>query len=94
MKINKECLIKGISLKPTAHFIERYIERIFEKCNHGSINYDSEFKKIRKDMKNRLLAREKNFLRLFVSSSCNVILPLGGVNELVIKNGKLITVLN
>ena len=94
MKIKKEYLIRGISLKPTAHFIERYIERIFKICNHDSINYDRQFKKIRKDMKNRLLAREKNFLRLFVSSSCNVILPLGGVNELVIKNGKLITVLN
>tara|TARA_Y100000996_G_C22455547_1_gene615745 strand:+ start:572 stop:856 length:285 start_codon:yes stop_codon:yes gene_type:complete len=94
MKINKESLITGISLKPTAHFIERYIERIFKKCIHGSINHKKEFKKIRKDMNNRLSAREKNFLRLFVSSSCNVILPLGSVNELVIKNGKLITVLN
>ena len=82
------------NLKPTRHFIERYYERILNKYLHEDFQYKKAIKKIFKDMNARLLEREKNFLQLFVNPQCDVILPMGGVNEIVIKKGKLITVMN
>jgi len=82
------------NLKPTKHFIERYYERVLGKYLHENFHYKKAIKKIFKDMNERLLDREKNILQLFVNPQCDVILPLGGVNEIVIKKGKLITVMN
>ncbi len=89
IKINWES-----NLKPTRHFIERYFERVLNKYLNENFHYKKAIKKIFKDMNERLLEREKNFLQLFVNPECDVILPMGGVNEIVIKKGKLITVMN
>ena len=82
------------NLKPTKHFIERYYERILDKYLHENFHYKKAINKIFTDMNERLLDREKNFLQLFVNPQCDVIVPFGGVNQLVIKQGKLITVMN
>ena len=82
------------NLKPTKHFIERYYERVLGKYLHENFHYKKAINKIFRDMNERLLDREKNFLKLFVNPQCDVIVPFGGVNQLVIKKGKLITVMN
>lgn len=82
------------NLKPTKHFIERYYERILEIYLDKNFDYKKAINKIFRDMNKRLLEREKNFLTLFVSPKCDVIVPLGRVNQLVIREGRLITVMN
>ena len=82
------------TLKPTKHYIERYYERILGEYLHVHFNVEKVIKRIFRDMNERLLEREKNFLELFVNPQCNVIVPFSGANQLVIKNGMLITVLN
>ena len=82
------------TLKPTEHFIKRYYERILGEYLNVNFNVKKVIKRIFRDMNDRLLEREKNFLELFVNPQCNVIVPFSGVNQLVIKNGMLITILN
>jgi len=74
----------------TRHFAERYYERIFSSSipkNFGKSFYH----KIREDMENRMLDREKEVMTLF-SNSTGARLPLARYNSVVVKKNTLITV--
>jgi len=81
-------------VKLTKHFMERYHERVLDRDLPEKFHYSKVQTKIYSDMNERLLDREKNFIELLSSPSCNIKVPFESIGHLVIKNGKLITVLN
>ena len=91
--INDDVSKWSIKVKMTKHYIERYYERVLHMSVNTTQNYNKMEKKIFIDMDNRLMDREKRFIKLF-SNSKSAKVPFEKVNEIIIKNKKLITVLN
>ena len=80
-------------LRMTKHYMERYYERVLRMSMSTIHNYDKMEKEIFIDMDNRLMDREKLFIKLF-SNSKSAKVPFEKINQIIIKNKKLITVLN
>ena len=80
-------------VRMTNHYMERYYERVLHTPVSTVQNYNKTEKKIFIDMDNRLMDREKLFIKLF-SNSKSAKVPFEKINQIIIKNKKLITVLN
>ena len=80
-------------VKITKHFIERYHERIWGKRTPDKFNFGYLRHRVLMDMDRKMTLSEKYMVLKFGDSS-KVKLPFQGVNELVIKNNRLVTILN
>ena len=78
----------------TRHYIERYHERILDKYLPQRFNESKVKRRVYKDMDNKLMEREKNFIELFSSSGSIIKLPFESNKLIVIQNRRLITILN
>ena len=80
-------------VRMTKHYMERYYERVLHIPVSTGQNYNKMEKEIFIDMDNRLMDREKLFIRLF-SSSRSAKVPFEKINQIIIKNNTLVTILN
>ena len=80
-------------VRMTKHYMERYYERVLHIPVSTVQNYNKMEKEIIIDMDNRLMDREKLFINLF-SNSKSAKVPFEKIYQIIIKNKKLITVLN